>query len=294
MNSELKNIIERIDQLKAEVDALRPMKPEQEQRLLQKVRLDWNYHSSKIEGNTLSYGETKALLLWGITAQGKPLRDHLEMKGHNEAVEYIMDILKGKEIPITEHFIREFHKIIIPEEYFLDAKTPDGLPAKRKITPGQYKTMPNHVETPTGEIFYFASPEETPAKMMDLMNWYKKECEEKKDHPLIIASMFHYQFLRIHPFDDGNGRMSRLLMNLILMQFGYPPAIVQTERREDYINSLQYADADDFDKFIIFIGERLIESLELWLKAAKGEAIDEVVDMEKVIKNLNDKIDGKK
>jgi Fic family protein len=274
MNTELKNILERIDLLKAEVDSYRPLKPDQEQRLLQKIRLDWNFHSNHIEGNSLSFGETKALLLWGVTAQGKPLRDHLEIKGHNEAVEYIMDILKGKEIPITESFIRELHKLIIPESYQLNAKTQEGTIIKRRITPGEYKKIPNHVETPTGEMFYFATPEETPAKMMDLMDWFKRECEELKNHPLFIASMFHYQFVRIHPFDDGNGRMSRLLMNLILMKFGYPPVIVNTGKRDEYLNSLQFADTQNYDLFIRFVGERLIESLEQWVKAAKGEPIE--------------------
>lgn len=290
MNSDLKNIIEKIDSLKSQIDNLRPLKPEQEQRLLQKIRFDWNYHSSKIEGNSLTYGETRDLLLWGTTAQGKPLRDHLEIKGHNEMVEYIMDVLKGKDIHLTEHFIREIHKTIIPEEYYVDAKTTEGIFTKRKIIPGKYKTTPNHVETPTGEMFYFASPEETPAKMKDLMDWYNKEVKEKITHPLIIASMFHYNFVRIHPFDDGNGRMSRLLMNLILMKFGYPPVIIHTERRDDYLNSLQYADSEDFDKFIIFIGERLIESLKIWLKAAKGEPIVNIQDLDKMVKTLNKKI----
>jgi Fic family protein len=288
MNSE-QNIFEKIDALMKEVNFLRPLKPEQEDRLFQKIRLDWNYHSNNIEGNILTYGETKALLLWGITADGKPLRDHLEIKGHNDAVVYIMEILKGQDIDLTEHFIRELHKIIIPEVYYLDAKTPERLPTKRKITPGEYKRTPNHVLTSTGEMFYFASPEETPAKMKDLMDWYKKECHEKKNHPLIIASMFHYQFVRIHPFDDGNGRMSRLLMNLILMKFGYPPVIIPTGRREDYINSLQYADSEDINKFIEFIGENLTKSLELWLKAAKGEPIEEFDDIVKITKNFNKK-----
>ncbi len=288
MNSE-QNIFEIIDALRNEIDSLRPLKPEQENRLLQKIRMDWNYHSNHIEGNTLTYGETKALLLWGITADGKPLRDHLEIKGHNEAVKYIMEILNGQVLDLTEHFIRELHKIIIPEEYFLDAKTSEGLPTKRKITPGDYKRTPNHVLTSTGEIFYFASPEETPAKMKDLMDWYKKESNEQNEHPLIITSMFHYQFVRIHPFDDGNGRMSRLLMNLILMKFGYPPVIIPTERRDDYINSLQYADSEDINKFIEFIGENLTESLKLWLKAAKGEPIEEYDDIVQMVKNLKKK-----
>lgn len=287
MKPELKSVIDKINLLKNKIDALKPLNQEKEARLLQKLRLDWNFHSNHIEGNTLSYGETKALLLWGITAQGKPLRDHLEIKGHNEAVEFLMDIIKGKEVELNESFIREFHKIIIPEDYFLDAITQDGVHTKRKISAGQYKSMPNHVQTATGEMFYFASPEETPAKMMDLMHWYKSEISKDVTHPLLIASMFHYKFVRIHPFDDGNGRMSRLLMNFILMKFGYPPVIINVSLKNDYLNSLQYADSDDFDKFIIFIAERLIESLNLFLKVANNEPFEEEKDINELFENSN-------
>ncbi len=290
MNSELQNIIKRIDQLRTEVDSYRPLKPEQEQRLLQKIRLDWNFHSSHIEGNSLTYSETKSFLLWHITADGKPFRDYIEMKGHNEAVEYLLDILKGTEIDLTEHLIRHLHQTILQEEFEADAITPDGKPSKRKIIPGQYKTVPNHVKTKSGEISYFASPEDTPAQMMDLMKWYNKELTENKRHPLIISSLFHYKFVRIHPFDDGNGRMARILMNLILMKFSYPPIIIPFGIKDDYYNALQFAVAEDFDKFIIFIGERLIESLNLVLKVGKNEPIEEADDIDKMVKMLEQQI----
>jgi Fic family protein len=292
MNSELKFIIERIDQLLTEVDSYRPLKPEQEQRLLQKIRLDWNFHSSHIEGNSLTYSETKSFLLWHITADGKPFRDYLEMKGHNEAVEYLLDVLKGTEIDLTEHLIRHLHQTILPEEFEADAVTPDGKPTKRIIKPGQYKSVPNHVKTKSGDMFYFSTPEDTPSQMSDLMAWYNKELTETKSHPIIIASLFHYKFVRIHPFDDGNGRMARLLMNLILMKFGYPPVIVPFGIKDDYYNALQFADAEDFDKFIVFIGERLIESLNLVLKVGNNEPIEEFEDIDKIIKLLESKIDG--
>ncbi|MCK5852905.1 Fic family protein, partial [bacterium] len=267
------------------------MTSEQEGRWLQKVRLDWNFHSSKIEGNSLTFGETRALLKFGITAEGKPIRDHLEIKGHNDAVEHIVDILKGKDYDITETFIRQFHEMIIPEPYELIAVTPDGKPTKRMIVPGEYKKYSNSVLTSTGETFYFAKPEDTPAEMTDLMNWYKKETEENTNHPLIIAAMFHYKFVRIHPFDDGNGRMSRILMNMILMKYGFPPVIIYVEKKEDYYSALQFADAEEAEKFIIYIGERLVESLELWLKAARGESIEDPEDIDKMVALLKKKIE---
>src|SRR4051812_15645187 len=91
--------------LKEEIDSLRPLDKEQEARIMQKSRLDWNYHSNHLEGNSLTFGETKALILHGITAQGKPLKDHFEITGHDEAIKWIDDVLKDN-TPLTEHFIR--------------------------------------------------------------------------------------------------------------------------------------------------------------------------------------------
>jgi Fic family protein len=290
MGSNLNQVIERIDKLMLEVDSYRPLKPEQEQRLLQKIRLDWNFHSSHIEGNSLTYSETKSFLLWHITADGKPFRDYLEMKGHNEAVEYILDTLKGTEISLTEHLIRHLHKTILHEEFEADAVTPDGKPTKRIIKPGDYKSLPNHVKTKSGSMFYFASPEDTPSQMYDLMTWLNKEISEKKSHPLIIASLFHYKFVRIHPFDDGNGRMSRLLMNLILMKFGLPPVIIPYEIKDNYYNALQFADAEDIDKFVIFIGERLIEALNQFIKVGKNEPLEVEYSPEELMQIIKKKL----
>ena len=116
---------EKAIKLKSDLDTLRPLSKEDELRIMQKFRLDWNYHSNHIEGNSLTYGETKALILFGITAQGKPLKDHFEMSGHDEAVKWILDIIK-EERPLTENFIRELHKLILKEPYEVDAITPDG------------------------------------------------------------------------------------------------------------------------------------------------------------------------
>jgi len=280
-------------QLKAKLDALRPLKKEDEARIMQKFRLDWNYHSNHLEGNSLTYGETKALLLFGITAQGKPLKDHIEVTGHNEAISWVWDILKQNR-PLTENFIRELHKLILKEPYEVDALTPDGKPTKKKVKIGEYKTTPNHVKTKTGEIFRFATPEETPAKMHDLMVWYRDKIEEKEVNPILLAAEFHYKFIRIHPFDDGNGRTARILMNFILMQFGYPPVVIKTEDKQNYIATLEQADAGIFEPFIDYITTNLCHSLELMLKGVKGESIEEPDDIDKEIKLLEKRFKGSK
>lgn len=275
-------------QLKSEIDLLRPIDKEQEDRIMQKFRLDWNYHSNHLEGNSLTYGETKALLLFGVTAQGKPLKDTLEITGHNEAINWVLEMIQG-ERPLTENFIRELHSLLLQDSY-KESKNDKGEITPRKITSGKYKTTPNHVQTVTGEIFYFATPEETPAKMFDLINWYNEKAAEKEPNPILIAAEFHYKFIRIHPFDDGNGRTARILMNFILMQFGFPPVIIKTEDKANYFAALQMADAGNIENFITYIATNLNRSLEIMIAGAKGESIEEDDDLDKEIALLEQRL----
>ena len=294
MNS-LASLIEQIDLLKKEIDSLRPIHPDRMGRIMQKFRLEWNFHSNHIEGNSLTYGETKSFLLHGITANGKPFKDHLDIKGHNEAILWIEEVIKEKR-PLTETFIRELHKMILKESYRNPAITEAGQRTTREIKVGQYKTTANHVKTATGELFYFASPEETPAKMQELIEWYRTETEKGEMHPLILATSLHFKFIAIHPFDDGNGRVTRILMNMIFMQNGYPPVIIQSskEKRGEYYQSLQKADGGDLEAFMEFVGTRLIRSLELMIKGAKGENIEEEDDLDKKLFLLDQKLSNTK
>ncbi len=278
-------------ELKNELDNLRPIDKEKEAIIMQKFRLDWNYHSNHLEGNSLTYGETKALILFGITAQGKPLKDTLEITGHNEAINWVIDLVKG-ERPLTENFIRELHTLLLKEPYEVDAITPDGKPTKKLIKVGSYKATANHVKTKTSEIFYFATPEETPAKMFDLLNWYSQKTKEENVNPILLAAEFHYRFIRIHPFDDGNGRTARILMNFILMQFGFPPVIIKTEDKANYFAALQMADAGNIEAFVNYIAQNLVRSLEIMIAGANGENIDEDDDLDKEIALLEQKLSG--
>jgi Fic family protein len=288
---ELQILLSQIESLKKEIDELRPLSSELERRIMQKFRLDWNYHSNHIEGNSLTYGETKTFLLHGLTSKGKPLKDHLDIKGHNEALLMLDDIVKEAR-PITENFIRGLHKMILQENYKSKSQTPDGQVVWREIKVGQYKTQPNHVETQTGEMFYFASPEETPAKMHDLLEWYREISEKEEIHPVFVAAIFHYKFISIHPFDDGNGRVARILMNLILMQKGYLPTIIKTTKKNEYLSALQQADGGEQGEFVNYIAEQLIDSLNLYLRGAKGENINEMMDIDKEIELFKTSLGG--
>ncbi|MEM1217998.1 MAG: Fic family protein, partial [Bacteroidota bacterium] len=109
-----------------------------------------------------------------------------------------MEIIKDDRL-LNEQFIRELHKMILKESYEVDAVTPGGESTKKKVKIGEYKSSPNYVKTSTGEILQFASPEETPAKMQDLIDWYKSLAQDRKQNPIFLATQFHYRFIRIHP-----------------------------------------------------------------------------------------------
>ena len=264
-----------------QLDALRPLAADQEQRIWQKFRLDWNYHSNNLEGNSLTYGETKSLLLHGITARGKSLLDHLQITGHKEAIEEIEEAVK-RQRPLTESFLRSLHVLILKEAYYVNAETPDGQPVRKMIEVGKYKALPNHVITATGETFHFAEPIDVPARMKLLIDEVNKH-QQSPDDGILHAAKVHYDFVRIHPFDDGNGRLARILMNLVLMQHGLPPAIIKTDAKEEYFSALKQADGGQFDQFAEYIAERVCESLRIMVAGAKGESIEEPDDLDKSI-----------
>lgn len=277
---ELQNIIQEMDRLQIELDRLRPIPEERMGKLMQKLRLDWNYHSNSIEGNTLSASETKAFILFGITAKGKPFRDYIEMRGHNEALKKVEEIVH-KDISITETLIKDLHKLILVEAY---------SDSEAEINPGHYKTRPNYLYSTEGERVDFAMPNEVAEKMNRLVNWLnnhldppKRKKKQYDAHPLLIACIFHLEFIRIHPFGDGNGRLARILMNLILMTCGYVPSIVRLEKRKDYYGALNLSEVDNISPLAEFIGEECIVSMQLAIKAAKNEPIEEDDDLDKEI-----------
>ena len=276
------NILETVDRLKDELDALRPLPPEVLARVEQKLRIESNYHSNAVEGNSLTLGETRSLILHGLTAHGKPIRDHLDIQGHDDAVKAIESAVKDEQ-GLNEVFIRNLHRALLKEPYEVEAVAPDGAPCKRLISIGDYKTMPNNVKTSTGEIYYFTPPEQVKPEMSDLLDWYRAR-EAAGEHPVIVAATFHYRFVRIHPFDDGNGRMARLLMNLILIKHGYSVAIVQSDARARYLQELERADqSEDPTQFIEFVASCCTYALDLYLRAARGETIDDPEDIDQEI-----------
>ncbi len=274
-------LIKQLDELKKELDSYRPIDPERYRRIMQKLQLDWNFHSNSIEGNTLTMTETKQLLYYGFTAKGKPLNDHKEMEGHAKVLKKMEEIIH-EDLLLTESLIKEFHALILMPDY-QNSKEKDV-----EINPGHWKKQPNYLLTPTGERLDFSSPELVPAQMNELINWANNYLHQNKLkyyntkkyklHPLKVACGFHKRFIDIHPFGDGNGRMARILMNLILMQQGYMPAIVYLEQRQEYYTALNTSTFEDISPLAEYIGGNLIQSMQLAIDGAQGKPVEEQKD----------------
>ena len=278
-----------------EWQALQPLSPENQKRLDDKFMLEFNYNSNHIEGNTLTYGQTMSLLIHGKVEGNAPMHDYEEMKAHHAALEFVKQAVKEKERrPLTEAFIRQIHKIMLKEDYVV-YENRVGQQIQYTIHAGIYKTRPNSVKTQTGEIFEYASPEETPALMADLVSWYNTAEAEGKMSPLDLATSFHYRYIRIHPFEDGNGRIARLIVNYILALHGYPMIVVQTEDKNNYLSALEKCDSvvglvpaigakaslEQITPLSDYLEHCLERALQLSIRAAKGENIEEEDDLQK-------------
>jgi Fic family protein len=203
------------------------------------------------------------------------------MKGHDVALKLVEDLAVDTERTLSENFIRELNKVILKEPFYKEAITPDGQPTRRLIKIGEYKSFPNSVRLQNGEIFNYTSPAETALQMGDLIKWYLDTSANQSIHPIELAAELHYRFVCIHPFDDGNGRLSRLIMNYHLLKNGYPPVIIKSADKKNYLFALHEADTGNLEAFKTYIAEQLIWSYNISIKAAKGESIDEPGDWEK-------------
>ena len=231
---------------KAELDRLKPLAPGGLSNLEHSHDIELTYTSNAIEGNTLTAVETTLVIEHGITVAGKPLRDHLEAIDHYEAIRFVRDVAR-REAPITETDLRGLHRLVV-------------LRSHPEIA-GQYADQGRYVLTAAGR-HAFPSPAEVPALMGDLVAWLRAA-------PATPATAFtaHRRLVDIHPFNDGNGRTARLLMNRILIGGGYPPVAVRPEDRPAYIRALQQEPgAPAFDRLLY---ERLDATLGEYLSALR-------------------------
>lgn len=253
----------RIPQLHADWRACQPLPARNHAALWQWMRMRFNHLSNRFEGNTLTYSETQLLLIYGRAAGDHELREYEEMKAHDVAFDHARN-LAAEERPVGEVDIRDLNRVCLKEPFYKMAQTPDGEMTRKRIVPGEYKTLPNHVLTATGEVFHFAAPEETPALMAELAAWLRrwlgKSAEDQRAAIVPFLAELHQRFIRIHPFDDGNGRVVRLLMNTILMRLDFLPMVL--DDRAQYIAAIQFADAGDISRLEELFASNIAAMLE--------------------------------
>jgi Fic family protein len=234
---------------KAELNRLRELKPRALDNLEHSHDLELTYTSNAIEGNTLSAAETTLILEQGVTIAGKPLRDHLEALDHHDAIGYVRALARGA-AGFNEADVRNLHRLIVLRSHPAIA--------------GRYADQGRYVLTDAGRQA-FPPPALVPALMGDFAAWLVAAPSEP-----ITAFDAHRRLVDIHPFNDGNGRTARLLMNLILIRGGYPPVAVRPEDRPAYIRALQEAQAGGgAARFDVLLYERLDATLNEYLIALR-------------------------
>lgn len=234
--------MKKIDQLYNTWISLQPLNSRKQYLLSQRFTVDYNFNSNHMEGNTLTYGQTELLLLFGKVSGEGDLKDFNDMKASQVSLKMMEEQADMKSMPLTQNFIRTLHKTLLREDYTVYQSLPGGGQTSYTVHAGRYKTRPNSVITRYGDRFDYASPEETPALMTDLVDWFNEE-ENKADlNPVQLAALFHYRYIRIHPFEDGNGRIARLMVNYILSRHNWPMAVVRNRNKSQYIDALHQTD----------------------------------------------------
>jgi len=238
-----------IDKIKHEIDQYRPL-PEYFMPMLREYfRIGLTYTSNALEGNTLTETETKVILEDGLTIGGKTLKEHFEVVGHSEAYDFMWSKAHNKNF--TEDDICKLHYLFY---YRIDEKDA-----------GNYRNVPIFV---TGTDFEFPKPSE----LSFLMHDFEQELShlKKQYHPVHFAAIVHIGLVTIHPFIDGNGRTARLLMNLALLQAGYPITIIPPIMRSAYISAIQKGNKGNIGPFLHFISEMVYESSKEYLRLIKS------------------------
>ena len=241
---------------------------EHECRLWQRLQIEWNYNSNHIEGNTLTYGETLLLLIHGRTRGDHLMREYEEMRGHDVAIELACTLAREAR-PLSEGDVRDLNRIVLKEGFWRVAQTPDGEQTRKWIEPGRYKTSPNRVLTAAGEIFQFTTPEAPPAAMAAFISEFRTEL----DSPTLPLPHFlartHHAFIWIRPFDDGNGRRVRLLLDYVLLRAGLLPIIIKSRDHSRYLSAIANADAGELAPLADYFEALIAWSLKLGTAAAE-------------------------
>lgn len=237
MNEELNKLLQECDTLKARLSGLRPLPAEALKKIEEAFAIEYTYESNRIEGNTLTLQETELVVNEGVTIAGKSMREHLEAINHAEAIDYIKDFAKNG-IEISERTIKEIHALVL-----------HGI---NRENVGRYRSVPVMI---SGSTHVPPQPYLLEKQMEDFIIKFR-EMEAEKVHPVLIAAFLHDELVRIHPFIDGNGRTSRLLMNLYLLRNGFTLVALKgnNEEKISYYKALEASHTEnnplDFQKVV--------------------------------------------
>jgi len=255
--------LKKIDRLKKKLDEAGTNK-EWDQDFIEKIKIDFTYNSNKIEGNALTYGQTIQLLKEFVAPKNTSTGDCLDILNHQQVLDEVFEQYQATQI--TEANIKRLHKTLM--------KSPDQWSDSIHYDPGKYKILENVTTRSSGKIHHYKQPTEVSAAISDLI----KDTNHRlsvlipngiDDHILKIVTDFHFQFLNnIHPFGDGNGRIARIIMNIILLKYKYPPISIKPINKLDYMNSFE-AEENSPGSMLSFMADRLIESLKIKEKFLK-------------------------
>jgi Fic family protein len=258
------------DERKAQIDGYGVLSAELKRKIDYRFRLEWNYFSNRMEGNTLSKEETRSIMIGNISVHDRSLREIWEMHGHDQVISDILRMGRA-DLRLSEKRIKEVHKLIL---YAEDAEDAAKL--------GQWKQQDNYLYNYRNERSDFLPYRQVPEAMHQLLGRTNAAIDRLSDgkneagHPLDIAFDFHIDYLAIHPFWDANGRTARICSNILLISLGYPPFWLDDADKAVYYRYL--ADIQcyggDSDAFKAFLTEKVLRAQQIVLDALEGKGDD--------------------
>jgi Fic family protein len=233
------------------------LSPESLAHIRKFFRLKSIYHSNAIEGNQLNLGETRVVVEQGLTITGKPLKDSAEARNLAHALDFFESLASSSD-SITCVAIRQIHALILK-----------GIDDDNA---GKYRDVIVEI---SGSAYHPPAPHDVPAEMDAFCLWLAEAGDAKTVDPVAMAAAAHAWFVRVHPFADGNGRTARIIMNLILMRYGYPISVITKDERQRYYDALEESQASDLTPFIVLVAESVVESLEEYERAVAEQTANQ-------------------
>lgn len=244
---DIETLARSIDVLRDELADLRPLPADVLDTIRERYDMELTYSSNAIEGNTLTLRETSEVISHGVTVSGKPLRDHLEAVDHHNALAWMYDIA-GSDQPLTPMVVRNLHQLVL-------AKSKPEIAGQLAVTRRAI----------SGSTVSFPDANEVPSLLSDLGDWLRRAPNTPRQ-----AFDAHYRLVTLHPFDDGNGRTARLLMNLMLVRGGYRPVPIGPQEREAYLDALEHAQlGGDREPFQLLMHQRLERTMSDYVQVVR-------------------------